>query len=128
MSHDETSLAKAAPAHAATHRIRGFLLAGLAVALLLAGVVSFYASREPDGLEKVSADHGLDANATDSHTAGSPLAGYEVRGVADGRLSVGAAGAVGVGATFVLAGGLFLLVRRGAGARTDSAATDQTSA
>ena len=66
----------------------------------------------PDGLEKVAADHGLDANATDSHTAGSPLAGYEVRGVADGRLSVGAAGAVGVGATFVLAGGLFLLVRR----------------
>ncbi len=88
-----------------------FLLAGLAVALLLAGIVSFYASSEPDGLEKVAADHSLDANVTDSHTAGSPLAEYGVQGVENERVSVGLAGVIGVGVTFLVAGGLVLLVR-----------------
>ena len=103
------------PASAArTGRSRrwGFIGAGLVVALLLAGLVSFYASSSPDGLEKVAADKGLDANA-EPHTLGNgPLADYGVRGVDDERLSVGLAGIVGVGVTFAVSGGLFLLVRR----------------
>lgn len=83
------------------------------MALLLAGVVSYYASSQPDGLEKVAADHGLDVGATDSHTAGSPLADYAVSGLDDERLSVGVAGVIGVVVTFATAGGIFLLVRRG---------------
>ena len=42
----------------------------------------------------------------------TPTAGYEVRGVDDDRLSTGLAGLIGVGVTFALAGGLFLVVRR----------------
>lgn len=99
-------------ATAAPRRTAGFLLAGLVVALLLAGIVSFYASSEPDGLEKVAADHSLDVGATDSQLAGSPLADYGVSGVEDERLSVGLAGVIGVAVTFVVAGGLFLVVRR----------------
>jgi hypothetical protein len=103
-------------------RTAAFLLGGLLVALLLAGLVSYYASSSPDGLEKVAADHGLDVNASDSATVGSPLADYAVSGVDDERLSVGLAGVIGVGVTFVLAGGLFLLVRTGRGDRADGTA------
>lgn len=124
MSIDEAT----APAAAPSRRIRGFLLAGLAVALLLAGVVSFYASQEPDGLEKVSAEHSLDAHAQDHQLSDSPLAGYEVRGVDSPRLSVGAAGVVGVAVTFAVAGGLFLLVRRSGRDRADGTTADETSA
>lgn len=85
---------------------------GLAVALLLAGFASYYASSSPDGLEKVAADEGLDANAQDHALADGPLADYGVQGVSDERMSVGLAGVIGVTVTFVVAGGLFLLVRR----------------
>lgn len=85
---------------------------GLLVALVLAGLVSYYASSAPDGLEKVSADHGLDAHAKDSAAADSPLSGYGVSGIQNERLSVGVAGVIGVGVTFAVAGGAFLLLRR----------------
>ena len=58
-----------------------FVLGGLAVALLLAFVVSPWASSEPDGLERVAIDQGFADNATDHATAGSPLADYAVSGV-----------------------------------------------
>ena len=51
-----------------------FVIGALIVTLLLAGVVSFYASSSPDGLNKVAADHGLADNEKDSATAHSPLA------------------------------------------------------
>lgn len=44
-------------------RTRWVLLGGLVVALLLAGVVSFFASTAPDGLNRVAEDQGF------SHTA-----------------------------------------------------------
>lgn len=93
-------------------RQRGFLLVGLLVALLLAGGVSYFASSAPDGLNRVAADHGLDRTQEPSGTAGSPLAGYGTEGVHHAALSGAVAGVVGVGLTLLLAGGLFLLVRR----------------
>ncbi len=38
---------------------RKFYIAGFIVSLFLAGVVSFYASSSPDGLEKVAQDVGF---------------------------------------------------------------------
>ena len=71
---------------------RWVVVAGVAVALLLAGVLSFYASGDPDGLTKVSEDQGF-AQSEKEHGAGDgPLAGYETKGIADGRLSGGLAG------------------------------------
>ena len=93
-------------------RTRNLLIAAFVVSLLLAGVVSYYASSSPDGLEKVSADHGISQQAKDHDLDGSPLADYGVDGVDDARLSGGLAGVIGVGITFVLASGLVLLVRR----------------
>ena len=88
------------------------LWAGLVLTLVLAGVVSFYASASPDGLEKVATDQGFIDSAQSSATAGSPLADYSVSGVNHERLAVGIAGVVGALVTFALAVGLLRLVAR----------------
>ena len=102
-------------------RTTGFLLAGLLVALVIAGVGSYYASSHPDGLEWSAEKEGFLDTAEDSATADSPLADYAVSGVDDGRLSGGLAGVIGVAVTLLLAGGITLLVRRRSGAPTDDA-------
>jgi cobalt/nickel transport protein len=98
---------------------------GLLVALLLAGVVSNYASSHPDGLDS-SLLKGCTVNADDEITGGScparqardheladsPLADYGIRGVDNGFLSTGLSGVVGVLLTFAVGGGLFWLLRR----------------
>ena len=93
-------------------RTRGFLAAGLLVALLVAGVGSFYASSHPDGLEYVAGKTGFLDTQDDSPTSGSPLAGYQTQGVDDARLSGGIAGISGAVAVLALAGGLFWVLRR----------------
>ncbi|MFP5219171.1 MAG: PDGLE domain-containing protein [Actinomycetes bacterium] len=93
-------------------RRSGFLLLGLLVALLLAGVVSGFASSSPDGLERVAEDKGFLSTAEDSALADSPVADYAVEGVEDERLSTGLAGVIGVTVTFVFGLGLFALVRK----------------
>jgi cobalt/nickel transport protein len=105
-----------------SRRNRGFLLAGVLVALLIAGVGSYYASSSPDGLERSAEEEGFGHTASDSATADSPLADYAVSGVDDGRLSGGLAGVIGVAVTLVLAGGLTLVLRRRGG--TTPAAAD----
>ena len=91
---------------------RAFLAAGVLVALLLAGVVSWYASSAPDGLAKVAEDKGFSSQERHDLQESSPFAGYRTKGVDDQRLSGGLAGVAGVGATLLLGGGLFLLIRR----------------
>ena len=85
-----------------------FYVGGLLVSFLLAGIVSFYASSHPDGLEKVAEEIGFIETAKDPATAGSALADYGVAGVENERASVGIAGVIGVAATGVAATGLFL--------------------
>ena len=78
-------------------RTRWFVAAGVLVALLLAGIVSSYASGDPDGLTKVSEDHGF----ADSEKA------------RDGLLDYGSAtGVVGVLVVLAVAGGVMYVVRR----------------
>lgn len=90
-----------------------FLLGGLLVAgLLLAGVASFYASSSPDGLERVSEDHGFSVTAEEHAAADGPFADYQAAGVDDARLSGGLAGVVGALVVLVLAGGVAYAVRR----------------
>ncbi|WP_316932191.1 PDGLE domain-containing protein [Nocardioides marmotae] len=91
---------------------RALLLAGLVVALLVAGVASYYASAHPDGLEHVAEQTGFLDSAEDSPAAGSPFADYSTKGVDDERLSVGIAGVLGTLTVLVLTGGLTLLLRR----------------
>lgn len=79
-------------------RTRWLVLAGLVVALVLAGVVSRFADSNPDGLTKVSQDHGF-AHTEKSH--GALFDGYG-----------SATGVVGVLVVLALAGGVTYVVRR----------------
>lgn len=101
-----------------------FLLAGLVVSLLLAGVVSNFASGSPDGLDSATLEGctvvdgeitGGDcpaARAEDHELADSPLADYGISGIANEALSTGLSGIVGVLVTFGIGAGLFWLLRR----------------
>ena len=91
--------------------MRRLLIIGGLVAVVLAAVASFYASSQPDGLNKVASDHGIASNERESATAGSPLAGYSLTGVRNERLSNGAAGLAGVAVTAVAGFGLFHLIK-----------------
>jgi cobalt/nickel transport protein len=97
---------------------RRFLGAFLLVALVIAGVASYYASSQPDGLTSVSEKAGFSDQAKKSRTSDSPLAGYSTKGIDDDRISGGLAGVVGCLLVLGLAGGLFWVVRS-RGERTD---------
>ncbi|PTR23576.1 cobalt/nickel transport protein [Rhodococcus sp. OK519] len=106
-------------------RIRSRFLVGFAIAaLLVAGVLSYFASSSPDGLdsatqrgcEVVDVDGAeqlvgdcIAQGATDHHLSSSPFADYSIRG--DSALT-GVAGVLGVVAVFILAGLLFRALAR----------------
>ena len=93
-----------------------FLIAGFILSLFLAGIVSYYASSSPDGLEKVAGDTGFLDNAKEQAISDGLLADYGVKGIENERLSTGAAGVIGVIATAGVSTGLFLILRRKNGA------------
>jgi cobalt/nickel transport protein len=108
-----------------TRRSWGFLGGGLLVALLLAGVVSNFASAHPDGLDSslrqgctVDAGGNITGGscpaqrAKDHDLAGGPLADYGIKGVGNPYLSTGLSGVIGVLLTFAVGGGAFWLLRR----------------
>ena len=89
-----------------------FLVSGFVVSLFLAGVVSFYASSDPDGLEKVAEDIGFIETAEDHTYADGALADYGVKGIENERASVGVAGVIGVIGTAIVGGALFTFIAR----------------
>ncbi|MEU8838788.1 energy-coupling factor ABC transporter permease [Streptomyces roseus] len=124
---DAAPAAAPAAVPAAARSTKPVWITGLVTALVLAGVVSFYASTSPDGLEKVAADKGIDQNVKEHASAGSPLADYSVKDVDDARLSGGLAGVIGVGATVAVGTGIFWTVRRRRAEDLTAASTASTS-
>lgn len=108
-------------------KTRTFLLSGLLVALVLGGVVSFYASSHPDGLEYVAEEVGFLDAADDHAAADGPMADYSVKGVDDQRVAGGLAGVIGIGITLLLAGGIAFAVRRRGGDEAAATAEPVTS-
>jgi cobalt/nickel transport protein len=96
---------------------RTVLLVGLVASLIVAAVVSAWASAHPDGLEHVAQTLGFAGSAQDSVTSGSPLADYSAPGVEDARLSGGLAGVLGVAVVGLVMAVLLTWLRRGAPAR-----------
>ena len=80
---------------------RTFFLSVLVVTMLVAGVLSYYASSHPDGLEYVAGRTGFLDSADDSLTAGSTFADYGNAG-----------GIVGVVLVLLLTTGLVYALRR----------------
>lgn len=89
-----------------------FLLAGLFLSLAIAGFLSYYASSDPDGLEKVAEEKGFLDTAKDSVNAGTPLADYGITGLDNERLSVGLSGAIGVLVTLIVAFMIFKAIAK----------------
>ncbi|AIV35970.1 energy-coupling factor ABC transporter permease [Streptomyces sp. CCM_MD2014] len=114
------------PAPVAARSHRKVWITGLVASLVLAGFVSFYASANPDGLEKVAADKGIDEKAEDHAAADSPLADYGVKDISDARISGGLAGVIGVGVTVVAGSAVFWAVRRRRSDDASPASTETT--
>lgn len=91
--------------------IGGFVCCGLLLALLLVFLVAPHASSNPDGLEKIAADKGLDTHVRSNATSDGPLAQYDVAGIHDNGLSTGTARIVGVAITFGAAFGVSKIVK-----------------
>ncbi|QIP70891.1 energy-coupling factor ABC transporter permease [Streptomyces sp. VN1] len=115
-----------APAPVASRSHRKVWITGLVASLVLAGFVSFYASADPDGLEKVASDKGIDEKAEEHANADSPLADYGVEDIADARVSGGLAGVIGVGVTVVAGSAVFWAVRRRRNDDTSPSSTETT--
>lgn len=88
------------------------VVVGLAVCAVLAGIVSFWASGHPDGLEFVAERLGFIDSAGDHASSGSPFADYGTAGIENARLSGGLAGLVGIAVVAAIAFGLMHLLRR----------------
>ena len=97
---------------------RVLVVTGLLLALLLAGVVSYYAASAPDGLNRVAQDQGFAATEEQRNDA-TPFADYETEGIGDDRLSGGLAGVTGCVVVLLLAGGLTRVLRTRGRAETD---------
>jgi cobalt/nickel transport protein len=98
-------------------RNRAFVIAGLGVALLIAIFISPFASKDPDGLDRVSQDLKFEDRATEDAPAKklpfhSFFDEYALRGVPEG-IATPIAGLIGTLATFGLAWGIGKLVVRG---------------
>jgi len=105
-----------------------FVLAGLAVAVTLALLVSPWASSSPDGLEKVAEDKGFLEKAEETEPAwkNAPIPDYAMPGLTKEtvdeetgevveeptRLATGLAGLAGTVAIFLIAWGLALVLKK----------------
>jgi cobalt/nickel transport system permease protein len=102
---------------------RRFVLAGLAVALVVAVGVAQFAVDDPDGLERVAEDTGFAEAERDHRFGDSVFADYATTGVASEPVSLAIAGTAGTLLTLAIGGGLFLALRdrrRGHEVRSDS--------
>ena len=105
-------------------RNRAVILAGLGIALLIAIFLSPFASKDPDGLDRVSKDLQFDQKEAEDKPAHKlPFYGvfeeYALRGVPE-SVATPIAGLVGTLATFGLAWGIGKLVVRGSASTTDA--------
>jgi cobalt/nickel transport protein len=94
-------------------KIFGFILAGTVISLLLAGFVSPFASKAPDGLERISEEKGFaekGAGGSAWHFALMP--DYKVGGVRSEAISTALAGLAGTLLVFGVAFGAAKLISR----------------
>jgi cobalt/nickel transport protein len=86
------------------------LLIGLAAALLLALVISPFASSSPDGLERVAEDKGFLEKGEGPASLPAPIPDYAMPGIANAKLATSVAGVAGTLLVFGLGWGIGTLV------------------
>lgn len=92
----------------------------LVAALVVGGLLSPWASPNPDGLERVAEDKGFLHQGEGQEVVHSPLPDYSVPGVANPRVSTALAGAVGTLAMLAAGYGLGRALRGRAAGDGDS--------
>lgn len=92
-------------------KTRTFLIGGLLVAMVFAGVVSQFAAGDPDGLQKVAEQSGFADSAANSAVDDSLFANYATAGIDNESVSLAVAGIVGTLVTLAVSAGIFLAVR-----------------
>ena len=102
--------------HSTTQNNRIFILTGLSVALVIAVLLSPFASKNPDGLDRVAQDLKFESKAEKDHLAKklpffSIFEEYTVRGVPE-AIATPLAGLIGTVATFGLTMALGKLATR----------------
>ena len=97
---------------------KSLLIAGIAIAFVIASASAFLASSEPDGLERVAENRGFLEQAQDAPY--QVLPDYTVPGLGEGPASTIRAGVIGVLAVTVLTLGAGALLRRRASTREQS--------
>jgi cobalt/nickel transport protein len=94
-------------------KVWGFVLTGLLVSFLLAAFVSPFASKAPDGLERISADKGFAEKGEGGSAWRFPLMrDYTVAGVQSVSVSTALAGLAGTLLAFAVAFGAARLISR----------------
>ncbi|MCP2250768.1 PDGLE domain-containing protein [Lentzea aerocolonigenes] len=89
--------------------MKKFFIGFAVVSLLIAGVLSYFASGDPDGLDKTVEDTGIAAHAQEHPFAGSTFADYALGG--DDKFT-GLAGVLGVIAVLAVSFSLFWFLRK----------------
>jgi cobalt/nickel transport system permease protein len=92
--------------------VAAFVVGGVLVTLALVVLVAPHAASDPDGLERVATDHRIAVDSVDSVAAGSPVADYQVAGVADADVGTIVAGALGLAAVFLVGAALLAVAAR----------------
>lgn len=92
-------------------RPRVLVIAGLLIAVFVAGVVSQFAAGGPDGLERVAQDQGFMSSAQAHPLGDLVFADYATEGISNRPLSLAIAGISGSVVALTIASGLFLAVR-----------------
>jgi cobalt/nickel transport protein len=106
-----------------------FVVSALGLCLLLAALLSPFASSAPDGLERVAADKGFLHRAEGTPAwRSSPLPGYEVPGLRGSRAATALAGLAGTLVVFGLSLGIgrLLAARRRAEGAAEEHLSDRT--
>ena len=91
-----------------------FISRALLVSILLAILLSPFASSSPDGLEKVAQDNGFLKKAEDQEAAWelSPIPNYAVGAIENDSLATALAGLIGTVLTFAVGLGLAKIISR----------------
>ena len=86
--------------------MRKELWVGLVAALLVAAVLSPFASSSPDGLERVAHDKGFIQKGEEKEAFKAPIPDYLVPGISNETFAGSSAGIIGTILTFLAAYGL----------------------
>ena len=88
------------------------IITGLVIALVLAGIISIFASSWPDGLEKVAEKLNFLEKGEGQPALTSPIPGYAIPGIGNEKLAKSIAGILGTLVVFGFSYGIAMLIKQ----------------